>query len=78
VIRIELEVDEPLGEYKHITLVELGEQLVVWVASDEANIEGALKHSEDLVELISSGLGHRGPSLPPHALIRGNFLISGQ
>jgi hypothetical protein len=30
------------------------------------------------LELISSGLGHRGLSPPPHALIRGNSLISGQ
>jgi hypothetical protein len=31
-----------------------------------------------MLELISSGLGHSGPSPRPHALMGGNFLISGQ
>jgi hypothetical protein len=30
-----------------------------------------------MLELIFSGLGHRGPSPPSHALIEGNPLIKG-
>ncbi len=48
-VRVKLEVDEPHREYKHITLVEhLGEELVVWVRRDEADIECSLKHRDDL------------------------------
>jgi hypothetical protein len=31
-----------------------------------------------MLELISSGLDHKGPSPPPHARIEGNPSISGQ
>ena len=45
---VELEMDEPFREYKHITLVEnLGEE-VVWVGGDKPDVQGPLKHSEDL------------------------------
>jgi len=45
---VELEVDEPLGEYEHVTLVEdLGKQGVVWVGGDKPNIECPLEHRED-------------------------------
>ena len=48
-VRVKLEVDEPHREYNHITLVEhLGEELVVWVRRDEADIECSLKHRDDL------------------------------
>ena len=48
---VELEVYEPLGEHKHVTLVEnLGEWLVtvVCVGGDKSNIECTLEYGENL------------------------------
>ena len=52
-VRVELEVDEPHGEDKHITFVEhLGEELVFvgggLVGCHKANVQCSLEHREDL------------------------------
>ncbi|RRT46802.1 hypothetical protein BHE74_00031893 [Ensete ventricosum] len=46
---VELEVDQALGEHKHITLVEhFGEELVVGVGGDESHVERAFQHRQYL------------------------------
>jgi hypothetical protein len=63
VIGVELEVDEPLREDKHVTLIEnLGEQLVVWVRCDKGNVKGTLEHREDLSGSgwVGGGFGPKG------------------
>ena len=41
-------MDEPFGEYKHITLIELLGEELVWVGGDKTNIEFPFEHRKYL------------------------------